>query len=156
MQKEWKSLWSTHRQSVLACVSLLVLGCMAVVYIFSTLPVGAIAALTPKQGEHSKPKPGTTLFTYRGHTSRVNGVAWSPDGLRIASGSDDFTVQVWNASNGGNVLTFGRQYGLVEAVAWSPNGKRIASAGGPQIWNAATGKLIYSYSGHALIVYAVA
>jgi WD40 repeat protein len=36
-------------------------------------------------------------LTYRGHRGAVNAVAWSPDGKRIASGSDDATVQVWVA-----------------------------------------------------------
>jgi serine/threonine protein kinase len=37
----------------------------------------------------------TYLYSYRGHTQQVNGVVWSPDGKRIASCSDDNTVQVW-------------------------------------------------------------
>jgi WD40 repeat protein len=37
------------------------------------------------------------LYTYGGHSDSVNAVAWSPDGTRIASGSVDKTVQVWNA-----------------------------------------------------------
>jgi hypothetical protein len=36
-------------------------------------------------------------FTYSGHSDYVSSVAWSPDGKRIASGSDDMTVQVWQA-----------------------------------------------------------
>ena len=156
MQKESKGLWSASRQSVLAFVLVLVLGCMGAVSAFFILPVGARAAPTHKLGEQSKPKPGTTLFTYRGHTNRVNGVAWSPDGKRIVSGSDDYTVQVWNASNGGNVLAID-EGGLVEAVAWSPDGLHIVEAGGPpDVRDAKTGKLIYTYRGHSLIVYAVA
>src|SRR5947209_934226 len=42
------------------------------------------------------------LYTYRGHSASVIGVAWSPDGKRLASGSDDHTVQVWDAANGGH------------------------------------------------------
>src|SRR5436305_2081771 len=49
---------------------------------------------------------GGDVYTYRGHTGRVNGVAWSPDGKRIASASADFTVQVWDATNGGHVYTY--------------------------------------------------
>ncbi len=40
----------------------------------------------------------TALYTYRGHSGAVYAVAWSPDGKRIASGSDDNTVQVWVAA----------------------------------------------------------
>jgi WD40 repeat protein len=35
-----------------------------------------------------------------GHTSSVTSVSWSPDGSKIASGSEDETVRVWNSSMG--------------------------------------------------------
>ena len=41
---------------------------------------------------------GNILHTYTGHTDGVYTVAWSPDGKRLASSSDDTTVQVWDAS----------------------------------------------------------
>lgn len=34
----------------------------------------------------------------RGHTGSVNSVAFSPDGKRIVSTSDDHTVRIWTAS----------------------------------------------------------
>jgi eukaryotic-like serine/threonine-protein kinase len=40
---------------------------------------------------------GNPVLTYRGHQSEVLTVAWSPDGTRIASGSGDNTVGVWQA-----------------------------------------------------------
>src|SRR5213080_2114875 len=50
------------------------------------------------------PRPrGSVLYTYRGHTSRVTTVAWSPNGKYIASGSLDRTVQVWAANAGDHV-----------------------------------------------------
>src|SRR5213082_1041368 len=70
---------------------------------------------------------GHTLLTYRGHTFRGWGLAWSPDGTRLASGSDDQTAQVWEATTGRTLLTY-RQDDQVEQVAWSPDGRRIASA----------------------------
>jgi WD40 repeat protein len=68
----------------------------------------------------------------------VNAVAWSPDGKRIASGSQDKTVQVWDASSSNTLLTYrGHSYAAVSSVGWSPDGKRIASGswdGTVQVW----------------------
>jgi WD40 repeat protein len=44
--------------------------------------------------------------SYRGHTGTVLSVAWSPDGKKIASGSGDKTVQVWDALTGKHDLTY--------------------------------------------------
>jgi len=102
---------------------------------------------------------GTTLYTYRGHSNIVWKVAWSPDGKRIASGGDDDTVQVWDATTGGNVYTYRGHSHAVLAVAWSPDGKRIASGGDDktvQVWDATTGGNVYTYRGHSDHVYAVA
>ena len=46
------------------------------------------------------PTLGTTLFTYKGHYQDVLALSWSPDSKRIASGSLDKTVQVWDAMTG--------------------------------------------------------
>jgi eukaryotic-like serine/threonine-protein kinase len=82
---------------------------------------------------------GTTLYTYRGHSSGVFAVAWSPDGKRLASGSQDKTVQVWDATDGGHVFTYRGHSSYVYAVAWSPDGRRLASGSldkTVQVWSA--------------------
>ncbi len=63
----------------------------------------------------------------KGHTDAVYSVAWSPDGKQLASAGHDGTVQVWNATDGGNVYTYKGHTNVVLAMAWSPDGKRIAS-----------------------------
>jgi len=109
----------------------------------------------------STPAPiplGMLLYTYHGH-SHVNAVAWSPDGRRIASGSDDFMVQVWDAAGGGHVFTYKGHSNLVEAVAWSPDGRRIASGSFDktvQVWDAADGSHAFTYRGHSDSVDAIA
>ena len=40
---------------------------------------------------------GKELRKYEGHTSAVGGVAFFPDGKRIASASDDGTARIWRA-----------------------------------------------------------
>ena len=54
------------------------------------------AALTPP----SPPFLFSLLQVLEGHTSGVRGVAWSPDGATLASGSDDGTLRVWDAALG--------------------------------------------------------
>jgi len=40
------------------------------------------------------------LLTCLGHTGHVHGMAYSPDGKRLASGSVDNTVKIWDAQPG--------------------------------------------------------
>ncbi|GHO67964.1 hypothetical protein KSD_56980 [Ktedonobacter sp. SOSP1-85] len=97
-------------------------------------------------------KNGTTVFVvYRGHTSSVNGVAWSPNGKRIVSGSSDGTAQTWDAITGKNIVISQAKAKLspyVDSVAWSPDGSRIAFGDGEtvQIVNAATAHHTFTYA----------
>ena len=87
-----------------------------------------------------------------GYMSSELSVAWSPDGTRIASGSIDWTVQVWDARTGNNLLTYHGHAASVYSVAWSPDGKRIASGssdGTAQIWSVATGERYLTILGTA-------
>ena len=68
-----------------------------------------------------------TLFTqnqktFKGHKSPVMGVAFRSDGNRIASGSWDGTVNVWDAASGRVILTLDAQTGPVACVAFSSDG----------------------------------
>lgn len=94
---------------------------------------------------------GTKLYTYLGHHDGIRALAWSPHSNRIATGSDDYTAQIWDATTGNNAIIY-RGHSLdVEGIAWSPDGTRIVSGsadGTAQIWNPTTGEHIYTYRGH--------
>lgn len=93
-----------------------------------------------------------------GHTKPVGTGAWSPDGQRIATGSADKTIRIWDATSFQTVLTLQGHTDLVNQVAWSPDSTRVASSsddGTVRIWDATTGAQIgiFQYTGP---VYALA
>src|SRR5262249_18653372 len=69
-------------------------------------------------------------LTLKGHTDIVYGVAYSPDGKRLASASNDKTVKVWDVQTGQQTLTLKGHTVPVWTVAFSPDGKRLASGSG--------------------------
>jgi WD40 repeat protein len=101
-------------------------------------------------------------------------VALSPDGMRLATGSGENTVQLWDIksayrtgqevypepeqliSPNGNI---GGYRGLVWQVAFSPNGKVLAAASGDStigLWRVDTGEFLGSLVGHTRGVTSVA
>ena len=71
--------------------------------------------------------------TLSDHTSRVNSVAFSPNGRLLASGSDDWTFRLWNVSQEKNIATLetvtnGNRW-RARVVTFSPNGQLVAIGG---------------------------
>src|SRR5207249_2301563 len=68
------------------------------------------------------------LQSLAGHKGDVVVVAVSADGTRIASGSDDKTIKVWDAKTGKELMTLtGHESGVV-SLAIAPNATLLASA----------------------------
>jgi tetratricopeptide (TPR) repeat protein len=79
------------------------------------------------------------------------GVAFSPDGKRIATCSIDHTAKVWDASSGKQEFTLTGHKDQVRAIAFSPDGKRLATASWDKtvkIWDANSGMEMTSLQGH--------
>jgi WD40 repeat protein len=72
---------------------------------------------------------GKERCVLEGHTAGINGLAFSPDGKLLASGSDDKTVRVWDVAAQKSLATFEGHKESVGPVVFSPDGTLLASGG---------------------------
>jgi WD40 repeat protein len=83
-----------------------------------------------------------------GHMDKIFSLAFSPDQSRIASGSADQTIRIWDAETGEAVGTPIKGHtSAVRSVAFSPDGNHIVSSsldGTIRIWHAEAGESISS------------
>ena len=93
-----------------------------------------------------------------GHRSAVTSVSWSHDGTRLASGSWDKTVRIWNPSTGEELCQLTDHCDWVNSVAWAPDGRRLASGSNDKtvkIWDPNTGECLRTLMGHMHFVKSV-
>ena len=82
---------------------------------------------------------------------RVLALAFSPDGTRLASGSRDTTVLIWDTTSNDELITLRKHTGWISVLAFSLDGKMLASGSADktvQLWDTATGKPIKTFTGH--------
>src|SRR5205814_618309 len=77
---------------------------------------------TLRQGLAFLPRTAASMA----HGAHVQTVAWSPDGLHLATGSADGSARVWEAASGREVARLPHD-AAVQAVAWSPDGRLLAT-----------------------------
>jgi len=91
-------------------------------------------------------------------SGNVRSAAFSPDGRRIVTASNDKSARVWDAATGRQLAVLGQDE-PVRTAAYSPDGRRIVTASADQtarIWNADTYKLLRVLSGHVDHVWSAA
>jgi WD40 repeat protein len=83
-----------------------------------------------------------------GHKDSVLSAVFSPDGRRIATGSADQSVRVWDAVTGKLLTEITDHDGAVSSVAFTPDGTRIVSGSGDTMmrsFDALTGRMISEF-----------
>ncbi|MEG4814782.1 protein kinase domain-containing protein [Microcoleus sp. K5-D4] len=92
------------------------------------------------------------------HSDAVGSVAFSPDGLMLASGSKDKTIQIWDLATGKSIRTFPGDSSTIWSVAFDSNGTKLATGTGfwrVMLWDLKTGQVIRSLD-HTASVWSVA
>ncbi len=105
----------------------------------------------PFQPNDSAGLQGKQRATLTGHTERVLSVVFSPDGSRLASGSTDRTVKVWDITTGQFVETLQIETFHLHGVEFSHDGTTLftgSSGGYISLWDIQQRRLRRKLEGH--------
>ena len=155
-RKEW---WGRNKRKLLITLAV-ILGIAILIGVYSS-DLGETE--TPTETATESQTINYTKFTYlqtlKGHSDYVHSVAYSPDGSRIISGSDDNTIKIWDVNIGTCLKTLEGHSNYVGSVSFSPDSIRIISGSYDKtikIWDANMGVCIKSLYGHSGYVQSVA
>ncbi|KAF8834760.1 WD40 repeat-like protein [Paxillus ammoniavirescens] len=92
----------------------------------------------------------------KGHTDRVDSVAFSPDGNEFASCVEG-DIRIWHGHTGELIIPPIQV--KARSLAWSPNGRRLivgCRGGAIKLFDTSSGSLFAEWKGHTRVVYSIA
>ena len=100
----------------------------------------------------------STIRILKGHKAGIRTMCFSPDGLKLVSGSSDKTIYLWNVTTGAPIALLKGHRKAIYGVSFSRGGRLLASASSDRtvrLWNVADGRSRAILKGHTDAVLAV-
>jgi eukaryotic-like serine/threonine-protein kinase len=85
------------------------------------------------------------IVSLRGHSARVIALQFSPDGMLVATASENGETIIWDVRAGDILHTLPASPGAAESVCFSGDGKLLITAGWEEVvrvWQVSSGKLV--------------
>jgi WD40 repeat protein len=109
------------------------------------LAVGTYRALTPLHDHRIHLidlASGQMVRSLQGHLYTIYDLAFSADGERLASASQDNTARIWSVATGETLHVLKGHEAAVHGIAWSPDGKQLVTGSldkTARIWSSISG-----------------
>jgi WD40 repeat protein len=98
-------------------------------------------------------------ISFEAHSKDIRSLSWDSVGNKIASGSVDGPIKIWDGNSLELLRTLEGHSGIVRSLAWNHDGKKLASGSHDKtikLWDELSGQLLKTLIGFSFGVYSVA